>query len=367
MSRAAITHVKLAVIACRIFVLMFLSAVVFHGAQAQDDAPAAAAPVVVKQVQEKNLRRQLPMSGRVHSRNDVELSITIAGELHAVAEPGTVAERGEIVASLDEQPILLRRKELEIRAAREQVNLAYLGKEWQRLQKLRKTNSVSQGMLDEAESKRDMSKSDLAVIRLQIRQVEDELRRSKVVAKFAGTVVERQLKAGEYVQPGDVILRLVDVNHLEVHFEVPVNYQGRVVVGDTIAFRHRVDGALEGKVRTIIPAVDENSQSFEVRADIVGELASLGVAVGQLIGVSLSIAGGNIALMIPRDAVVLRAEGSYVFRITQDNTAEKVIVQLGEGERDWVSVTGRLRRGDWVAVRGVERLEEGQAVVRAES
>lgn len=346
--------------------LVCLLGLMCHGAQAQEDAPVAA-PVVVKQVQEKNLRRQLPISGRVHSRNDVELSLTIGGELESVAEPGTIAERGAIVASLDEQPILLRKKELEIRAAREQVNLNYLVKELRRLQKLRKTNSASQGLLDEAESKRDMSKSDLAVIHTQIQQVEDELRRSKVVTKFPGMVVERQLKSGEYVRPGDVILRLVDVDHLEVRFEVPANYHGRVAVGDTIVFQHRADGSLAGKIRTIIPAIDENSQTFEVRADIVSGAESRGVTVGQLISVSLSVSTGDIALMIPRDAVVLRSEGNYVYRITQDNTAEKVAVTLGEGERDWVSVTGRLQRGDWVAVRGVERLEEGQSVVRAES
>lgn len=365
MNCVGVTQGKPRKIALRVVRLMFLSGIISLGAQAQEDAPAAS--VVVKQVQEKNLQRQLPISGRVHSRNDVELSLTIAGELQSVAAPGTVVQRGAIIANLDEQPILLRRKELEIRAAREQVNLTYLTKELQRLQKLRKTNSASQGMLDEAESKRDMSNSDLAVIRSQIQQVEDELRRCKVIAKFNGMVVERQLKAGEYVQPGDVILRLVDIDHLEVRFAVPVNYQGRVATGDTIAFQHSVDGALEGKVRTIIPAVNENSQTFEVRADILGAGKQAGIAVGQLISVSLSVSSGKIALMIPRDAVVLRAEGSYVYRITQDNTAEKIVVELGEGERDWVSVTGRLRRGDWVAVRGVERLEEGQAVVRAES
>lgn len=350
--------------ACHRVGVIVLLGVVCNIAHALENA---AAPVVVKQVQEKSLQRQLPISGRVHSLHDVELSLTIAGELETVAVPGTVVERGAVVASLDAQPILLRKKELEIRAAREQVNLRYLAKELQRLHQLRKTNNASQGLLDEAESKRDMSNSDLAVIRMQIQQVEDELRRSKVVAKFAGMVVQRQLKDGEYVQPGDVIVRLVDLDHLEVRFQVPVIYQQRVANGDAIDLQHGTDSALQARVRTIIPAVDADSQTFEVRADIVNAEDSRDVHVGQLISVSLSVATGDIALMIPRDAVVLRSDGNYVYRITQDNTAEKVVVKLGEGERDWVSVTGRLRSGDWVAIRGVERLQEGQAVVRAES
>ncbi len=72
-------------------------------------------------------------------------------------------------------------------------------------------------------------------------------------------------------------------------------------------------------------------------------------------------------MQIPRDAIVLRAEGHYVFRISGENKAQKVMVEVGEGSRDWVSVQGELNEGDWVAIRGVERLQDGQQVSRAES
>jgi multidrug efflux pump subunit AcrA (membrane-fusion protein) len=65
---------------------------------------------------------------------------------------------------------------------------------------------------------------------------------------------------------------------------------------------------------------------------------------------------------VPRDAVILRQAASYVFRVADDGTAERVQVQVGSGQGAVVAVTGALQAGDRVVVRGGERLQPGQAV-----
>jgi multidrug efflux pump subunit AcrA (membrane-fusion protein) len=49
----------------------------------------SAVPVSVKRVEQRMIQRTLPVSGRIHSRHDVELSLTVSGELKKVAEPGS--------------------------------------------------------------------------------------------------------------------------------------------------------------------------------------------------------------------------------------------------------------------------------------
>jgi multidrug efflux pump subunit AcrA (membrane-fusion protein) len=51
-----------------------------------------------------------------------------------------------------------------------------------------------------------------------------------------------------------------------------------------------------------------------------------------------------------------------VYRIDENNIAQRVVVTLGVGQGELVSVTGELSAGDSVAVRGVERLADGQEV-----
>jgi multidrug efflux pump subunit AcrA (membrane-fusion protein) len=83
---------------------------------------------------------------------------------------------------------------------------------------------------------------------------------------------------------------------------------------------------------------------------------------GQFVEVALPLKSSSNVLYVPRDAVVLRSEGSYVFRIGSDNVATRVSVILGEGQGSLVSVLGKLQAGDKVAIRGIERLEDGQLV-----
>jgi RND family efflux transporter MFP subunit len=317
----------------------------------------SAVPVSVKRVEQRMIQRTLPVSGRIHSRHDVELSLTVSGELKKVAEPGSNIKKGELIAALDSQPILLRLKEMRARAQREKTNGEFLIREAERLRALKESNAASQRMLDEAENQYQLSQADIKAMQSQIQQLEDEHRRSRLVAAFDGVVAERFLKSGEYLQAGNRIVRLIDPADLEVRFDVPVAYATRIKVGDSIVFKNGEE-ASSARITTLLPAVDPQSQTFEVRAKLQKDDALL---AGQLVRVELGVNGHN-ALMIPRDAVVLRQNGSYVFRISAGNKAERVEVTLGEGEQDWVSVQGELQQGDSVAVRGMERLQNGQSV-----
>jgi len=84
--------------------------------------------------------------------------------------------------------------------------------------------------------------------------------------------------------------------------------------------------------------------------------------VGQLVSVGIPIRTGEQTLAIPRDALVLRQDGSYVFRINEENKAERIAVEIGDSSGDLIGVSGQLTQGDRVAVRGAENLREGAEV-----
>jgi hypothetical protein len=84
--------------------------------------------------------------------------------------------------------------------------------------------------------------------------------------------------------------------------------------------------------------------------------------VGQLVSVAIPIRARQLALAVPRDALVLRQNGSFVFRISPDNKAEQVKVEIGDSAGNLVAVTGDLAEGDRVAIRGAENLSEGADV-----
>lgn len=56
------------------------------------------------------------------------------------------------------------------------------------------------------------------------------------------------------------------------------------------------------------------------------------------------------------EALVLRQNRAFVFRISADDKAEKVRVEIGDSARDPVAVRGELAASDRVAIRGAENL-----------
>ena len=67
-------------------------------------------------------------------------------------------------------------------------------------------------------------------------------------------------------------------------------------------------------------------------------------------------------MTVPRDALVIRQNHSYVLRVTRANTVEELDVTPGAGVEDSVEVRGNLSPGDRLVIRGGERLAAGQAV-----
>ena len=84
---------------------------------------------------------------------------------------------------------------------------------------------------------------------------------------------------------------------------------------------------------------------------------------GQLVKVTVPIQATKNTLTVHRDALILRKDGTYVVKIDIDNKVHRLPVIVQNGTFDRVSIEGDLKAGDNVAIRGAERLNEGQQVV----
>ena len=117
-----------------------------------------------------------------------------------------------------------------------------------------------------------------------------------------------------------------------------------------------------GKVRTLVPVGDRQSRLYEVRLVIDAG----GWSPGQSVRLTVPTAAARTAIVVPRDALVVRRDAVSLFRITNDNLAEQLQVETGIADGDYIEVTGDVRAGDRVVIRGSERLRNGQAVTPSE-
>jgi RND family efflux transporter MFP subunit len=341
------------------FRFLILSVPLFTATAAFAQQPPA--PVVqIAYVAETEVAPTVAVPGTIYSRNDVQLTAGVAGQLTMVAEPGSVVEAGQTIASIDKETLLLQRAEQEVLLERAEINIRQLNSQLQRQLELQGGNLVSEFDLEQTEANRDLAVADAKLINVRIRQIDDQIRRADVRAPFSGVVTSRQHRAGEDVARGEILGAMTDIRNMEVRAFVPLKHLPRTVVGDSIDV-FATDTQFTGSIRSLVPTGDIRSQTFEARIDLPAE-ASASWTVGQLVSVGIPIRSGELSLAIPRDALVLRQDGSYVFRINGENKAERIAVDIGDSAGDLISVSGLLAEGDRVAVRGAENLREGAEV-----
>lgn len=73
---------------------------------------------------------------------------------------------------------------------------------------------------------------------------------------------------------------------------------------------------------------------------------------------SLPTTAARTAVSVPRDALMIRQNHSYVLRVTPANTVEQLDVSPGAGMADAVEFSGPLTPGDRLVIRGGEHLAE---------
>ncbi len=338
-------------------------------AQGQSSPPAAPpVPVQVAEAVETAMSSTLWVPGTVVSRNDARIAAEIAGRLTWVAEIGDEVARGALVARIDDQALALALREAETRIRRLEIHLRYLERQESRLEALEAEQIAARTQLDEIVSRREMAGQELDEGRLARDQTRDRLARTEVRAPFPGQVVERLQQLGEYTSVGGAVVRLVDVRHTEVRAQAPLSVNPHLERGMTVTVKAE-ERQIESPVRAVIPVGDQRSRMFEVRVELPPAASGRRPpwVVGAAVRVALPESGARTAVAVPRDALILRQDSVYVFRVTADGTAERLEVETGIGNGPRIEVrpvppSGAIAAGDRVVVRGGERLQPGQAV-----
>lgn len=324
-------------------------------------AQNAPAPVVVSVAAERLLAPVTAYPGTVISKNQARLAAELDGRLEWVADVGTVARKGETLARLDN--VLLKQSLLadEAAVARERARLEYQSAEVRRLTSLVKRKSVPESDLDEAVANRNMTRAEIAASEARAALTREQLERTRVRAPFDGVITERHLQGGEWAESGAAILRLVDTTSLEVQTWIPVGALKYVREGSKLRLAGNPSNAV-GTVRTIVPVGDNRSRLYELRL----VFDNGGWPVGADVRVAVPSAEPRKVLAVPRDALVLRRDGTTVYRIDDEGLAERVPVNTGIAVGELIEVDG-IVPGDKVVIRGGERLRPGQNVTIIET
>lgn len=335
----------------------FLSSRSSVGATPPPSATAAAADVVLGTATKAELSPVQWGPGDVVSYEDARVASEVSSRIVRIAEIGARVRKGEAVAWLDETTIALEVRELDATLRRIDAQLAYSRKQEERHEALLREQMVSASLSDQIRAEREIRQHERDIARATLDQARNRMAYAVVRAPFDGVVAEHLAVAGEYLQTGQPVVRLVNTGRPEIRARVPISLARLLADRDRVLVR---DGEKisEQRLLSVIPVGDSPSRQLELRVAVGG----LDLPIGTAVEVGVPEGEAGVSIVVPRDAVILRREGAHVVRVDAEGLAERVVVQTGSAVNDRIAVRGELREGDRVVIRGGERIQPGQPV-----
>ncbi|WP_412840681.1 efflux RND transporter periplasmic adaptor subunit, partial [Aeromonas dhakensis] len=260
---------------------------------------------------------------------------------------------------LDSAALRLSLEQAQAEQAKWESNVRFARAEFGRLATLHRQKSASQSQYDKA--RYDVEQAELAerLARVQVRQIEEQLRRSHIFAPFDGVVNNHFIQPGEHVDAGEQALELVNPDQPDIRLQAPIVWAGQLAPQT----RLRVEGdqlSGHGVYYQRAASADPKSRLIELR--LKPEEGRF--IIGSPVRVALPLAEQQ-TMLLPRDALVLNTEGSVVYQVEQrgeELTVNRVPVTVLFGDSRQVAVSGALKQGDRVVVRGAGSLQDGDKV-----
>jgi RND family efflux transporter MFP subunit len=323
-----------------------------------DQAEAAAGPETISVSPEnihvvtaERLESGPAISGVLAPEQSASIRAEVAGSVVATyVEAGQRVARGTRLAKIDDTAIqdnfLSARSALT--AAQSSAEVAK--REEERATTLAAAGAIAEREVDNARRANAAAQATLADARARLALAAKQVQNTTATAPFDGVVSERQVSAGDVVQPGTPMFTVVDPSTMRLEASVPAEQLSQARIGLPVSFS--VSGypgrAFAGRITRVNPTADPATGQVRLFASIPNAGQAL---VGGLFAEGRIASETHVGAAVPAEAVDLRATVPAVMRI-RNGTVERVEVQLGIRDQasERVEVTAGVAVGDTLLV-----------------
>ncbi len=216
----------------------------------------------------------------------------------------------------------------------------------------------------EGTRKEEIAKGESAVNvkKTKVTLLKDRLKKTTIYAPFAGVIVDKLVEIGEWVDGGQQVLKISQVDPIRITLPVPESVVNQINIGTEVAIKVNAftGRTFTAKVYKIIPEAQKGSRTFPVILVLHNPETLL--KIGMMVRGMLPYGKHRKALFVPQDAITVSKGQNVVYVVDKDNKAKRVPVKTGIQRKSLIEVKGDLSPGDLVVTRGGERLRPGMTL-----
>ncbi|KXF82655.1 efflux RND transporter periplasmic adaptor subunit [Enterovibrio coralii] len=315
-------------------------------------------PVTVATLETAQWVPTIEAIGFVEPNQGVTLTTEVSGIIDRINfESGQTVRTGDVLLTLDSKVEVANLKST-------QARLPAAEAKFKRYQGLFRQGSISKEALDEAEA-------NFRSLQADVESLKASIDRRTIDAPFDGIVGLRNVYLGEYLQPGNEIVRLEDTSVMRLRFTIPQTDIAKITLGQQVDIS--VDAypntPFTGKISAIEPAVNFQSGLIQVQASIPnnhGQLRS-----GMFARANIILPTVEDQIVVDQTAINFALYGDNVFVLYEDEEGEtrakQQVVKVAERKGHIAHIVEGLKAGDRVVTSGQVRLSNKSKVRMVES
>jgi multidrug efflux system membrane fusion protein len=362
--------------------------------QAQQNFERPPAPVTVTPAVAQDVANYLDALGKIVARETVSIQPQVSGRIMKIHfADGANVKKGQLLFTIDPRPFEANLKQAQANLARDtalkkqaEANLAreVAREKWGYAQVERYRVLVEQGVVakeqyEQLRAEYDSLRANSEAARATVRSADETIQVDKAAIETAkvelsycyinspidGRAGQRLVDVGNVVNPSssnstesnsNALLVIDRLNPIYADFTISQNnlsaVQAEMQRGSLMAEVRLPDGGdpVTGQLTFVDNAVQNETGQVTLRATLPNPDQRFWP--GRFVNVRLVLSTMQGAVLVPVSAPQMSANGSYVYVVKQDSTAEQRPVSLGQRQGDLVVVEKGVAAGEQVVTNG---------------
>jgi RND family efflux transporter MFP subunit len=278
---------------------------------------------------------------------------------------GQFVKQGELMFSLDDRADRANLDKAQAQVERDRASLADIERQFKRSQDLFAQHFIAQSAVDTLRAQVDQARATLQADAAAARANSVETSYTAIRAPMSGRVGGINVYPGSLVQPATSLTTITQLDPITVAFTLPeaslpallaAQKRGKV---DVEALPGAGLAPVKGQLSFVDNTVDPQAGTIKVKAEFDNRETTLWP--GQYVNTKVVVQTLKDAVVIPQNAIITNAQGTFVYVLEKDRSARLVPVQRVYGAGLDAAVSG-LAGTEQVITDGKQNVRPGAKV-----
>ena len=200
-------------------------------------------------------------------------------------------------------------------------------------------------IVDPIEFNRKLKKGDLIT----------KLKTRNLIASFDGVVTKRDFSNDIKVSESSLLIQLEDTSTIYVDVDIPELYSSFIKenLNVDVKFSGNSEKIYSGVVDSTAGRIDVDTRSLAIRIKLEND--NFEILPGSLLEIIVKYNERN-SMSIPDTSLIMEGNKTYVYKVAEDNIANKAEIVIGIRDSGFIEVVSGLANGDNIVAEGLKKV-----------